>query len=170
METVLQTLLNGLPIQIQHVGSTSIPGLIAKPVLDVDIIIEKEELMQQIRPILERSGYEFKGEQGIAGRYAFRQNNDYTPVTTLMRKWQTHHLYVCLADCLALKNHLLFRDALLNDEQLVKTYLQVKRSLAEEPGMTREEYNKRKTAFIITVLTKAGLTETELEEIIAANA
>lgn len=110
-----------------------------------------------------------KGEQGIPGRFAFRQMNSITPAATTKREWMTHHLYVCHANSLALKNHLLFRDALLNEQQLAEDYHQLKRQLLNESGMTREVYNKRKTEFILSVLAKKGLTDAELAEIEKAN-
>jgi GrpB-like predicted nucleotidyltransferase (UPF0157 family) len=78
-------------------------------------------------------------------------------------------LYVCFDDSLALKNHLVFRDALLYDRELVVKYAQLKKELSEEPGMTREVYTVRKTDFIIAALQSLGLKATELQEINKAN-
>jgi len=78
-------------------------------------------------------------------------------------------LYVCYADSLALKNHLFFRDALLNDRQLVEEYAQLKQFLLEETGLTREAYTIRKTNFILAVLAEKGFDEAELAAIRKAN-
>lgn len=166
---VLKAELNGLKIDIQHIGSTSIPGLFAKPILDIDIIIHQKDLLNDIKIKLERIGYKSKGEQGITGRYAFRQTSDFTPVITSKYKWQPHHLYVCYSDSLALKNHLLFRDALRKDKDLVDKYSQLKKSVTENLDITREEYTTLKTDFIISVLLTLGLEKAELNEIINAN-
>ncbi len=166
---VLKTELNGLKIDIQHIGSTSIPGLFAKPILDIDIIIHQKDLFNDIKVKLERIGYKSKGEQGIAGRFAFRQISDFTPVTASKYKWQSHHLYVCYPDSLALKNHLLFRDALRKNKDVVAKYSQLKKSLTENLSITREEYTMLKTDFIISVLMTLGLDKAELNEIINAN-
>ncbi len=162
-------LLHDIPFAIEHVGSTAIPNMIAKPILDIDIIPGKEEAIPEISKRLERVGYLPKGEQGIPGRFAFRQMNSITPATTTNREWITHHLYVCFANSVALKNHLLFRDALLNEQHLAENYHQLKKQLLNESGMTREVYNKLKTKFILSVLAKRGLTEQELAEIEKAN-
>jgi GrpB-like predicted nucleotidyltransferase (UPF0157 family) len=162
-------LLKDIPVIIEHVGSTAIPGMMAKPILDIDIIPEKEGSLLQISKKLEQVGYISKGEQGIAGRFAFRQSNHLAPVTEQDMKWMSHHLYVCYANSLALKNHLLFRNALLNDQQLTNNYLQLKKQLLNEWGITREAYNKRKTDFILSVLALKGLTKAELAEIQKAN-
>lgn len=170
LQQVLGNELKVFDIDIQHVGSTSIPELYAKPVLDIDIILHNQKMLEQIAATLERLGYCNKGEQGIEGRFAFRQQSAFTPLTAPPQQWQAHHLYVCFSDNLALKNHLLFRDALLQNKQLVNEYSQLKQTLITEREITREEYTKRKTAFILSVLSRAGLNEEELAEIAEANA
>lgn len=154
---------------IQHVGSTSIEGLYAKPILDIDIIIENNGLLKDISSRLEKIGYNSKGEQGIPGRFAFRQSSGFVPFTNERQPWQSHHLYVCYADSLALKNHILFRDALKSDKKLLKRYSELKKSLTDNLKITREEYSLKKTDFIISVLASAGLDERELEEITNTN-
>lgn len=156
-------------VDIQHVGSTSIQGLFAKPILDLDIIITDKASLNGITLRLEKIGYSSKGEQGIPGRFAFRQISELSPLTPTNRKWQSHHLYVCYADSLALKNHLLFRDILKSNEDLKNEYSKLKKSLTDNPGITREEYTSRKTEFIISVLTTAGLDEKSLQEITDTN-
>lgn len=158
-----------LDIDIQHVGSTAIPNLPAKPILDVDIIIYDKTLLGRISKLLEDIGYINKGEQGIKGRFAFRQTSENTPNRDDRKKWQEHHLYVCYSESLALKNHILFRDALLNDNNLAREYSTLKINLTQENGMTRDKYTQRKTDFIISVLTKLGLNKSELNEITNAN-
>ena len=167
---VIKAQLNGLEIDIQHVGSTAISGLIAKPILDIDIIINNKNLLDDITQRLEKIGYISKGEQGIAGRFAFRQTSDDTPSTSPKQKWQPHHLYVCFADSLALKNHLLFRDALRKDIDLVEKYGQLKISLTDNLKITSEHYTTMKTEFIISVLATMEFEKEELSKIISANA
>jgi len=156
-------------IDIEHVGSTAIPGMVAKPILDIDIIIREKALLSIVTAHLQDLGYINRGEQGIPGRFAFRQSSEYVPLTNPKSKWQSHHLYVCFNDSLALKNHLLIRDALLNDNQLVASYSKLKLDLANEKGMTREEYTIRKTTFILELLANLGLDSKELDEIYRAN-
>jgi GrpB-like predicted nucleotidyltransferase (UPF0157 family) len=118
---------------------------------------------------LEQLGYHNKGEQGIAGRFAFRQRMDTAPFTQPSRLWQAHHLYVCFADSLALKNHLLFRDVLIRQPHLVAAYGQLKTALVNEKGMTRDKYTQRKTEFIVQILATHGLSTSEIEAIRMAN-
>ncbi|WP_019988707.1 GrpB family protein [Rudanella lutea] len=169
LKTALEHALQGLAVTVQHVGSTAIPGLVAKPILDIDIIIHDKSLLKPIDRILQQLGYHSRGEQGIPGRFAFRQSRVTTPRTADGRAWMEHHLYVCFADSLALKNHIRFRDALLQDPKLTEAYAQLKLHLVSQPGMTRERYTTLKTEFILSVLSGAGLAHTELSDIEEAN-
>jgi GrpB-like predicted nucleotidyltransferase (UPF0157 family) len=169
LSTLFQELLSTYPIEMHHVGSTSITGLWAKPILDIDIVIQDKSLLNAIITKLEKAGYEFRGDQGVPGRLAFKQTSLQVPFTKDNFIWQEHHLYVCFADALALKNHLLFKEALLNNPTLIDQYNQLKRSLVDDPSMTREIYTKRKTTFILSVLANCGLTEQEIKEIESAN-
>jgi GrpB-like predicted nucleotidyltransferase (UPF0157 family) len=165
----LKAALHHFPIDIQHVGSTAIPGLAAKPILDIDIIIEEPALLQPIEKILITLGYTSKGTQGIEGRYAFRQTSDTTPHNKLGTIWMPHHLYLCLADSLALKNHLLFRDALLHNRSLALAYESIKKKISDSPLISRKKYTLLKTDFILSVLKNAGLSPAEIEMIREAN-
>jgi GrpB-like predicted nucleotidyltransferase (UPF0157 family) len=169
LSTVLSARLKDFEIDIQHVGSTSVPGLHAKPILDIDIIIHDKRSLDPIYEILVSIGYIGRGDQGVPGRFAFRQSSPQTPLRGDGEKWQEHHLYVCFSDSLALKNHIIFRDSLLKNGDLVKEYSRLKLDLINQKGMTRERYTIQKTAFILNVLTGNGLTEKELNEIRMAN-
>ncbi|RIW15770.1 GrpB family protein [Algoriphagus lacus] len=169
LKKALLQVLEEYEIDVQHVGSTAIPNLFAKPILDIDVILENKSLIGEITSKLELIGYKSRGEQGIPGRFAFRQESKKTPNIGKSKIWQEHHLYVCYSDSLALKNHLLFRDALLKNQKLVQEYSQLKLKLTKEPGMTREDYTRKKTDFILSVLSSFGLDETELNEIKRAN-
>lgn len=78
-------------------------------------------------------------------------------------------MYVCVAGCLALRNHLAFRDALLNNHQLAEQYRQLKQSLTAGSNIDRVWYTKQKTSFIISVLQQAGFAPDELKAIEDAN-
>ena len=168
LSEVMARQLIGLPFDIQHVGSTAVPGLVAKPVIDIDIIIEDRSLLSEIIKRLEMLGYEYRGDQGIPDRFVFRQSSEHTPEVKPRQKWLTHHLYGCLANSLALRNHLRFRDALRSNHELLKKYSNLKLSLIQHV-ISREEYGKRKTAFIIAVLAELGFSPTELDDIRKAN-
>ena len=104
-------------IKIEHVGSTSVEGLSAKPVIDLDIVIEKDKFAI-IKELLNKKGYEHEGDLGIEGREAF----SYSGKGELM----THHLYVCSKDSKELFKHITFRDFLKSNPALASEYSKVK--------------------------------------------
>jgi GrpB-like predicted nucleotidyltransferase (UPF0157 family) len=166
---VYLVILEGARMDIQHVGSTAIPGLCAKPILDIDIIIDGEGLLPMITERLEMAGYDARGDQGIPGRYAFRQRDATVPWTNPRRAWTAHHLYVCLEGSLSLKNHLRFRDMLLANPSMVDAYGRFKMELVQRPGMDRASYTRAKTRFILDALSRAGFSPEELQQIEDAN-
>lgn len=165
----LETILSDYVVDIQHVGSTAVPGLPAKPVLDIDIIIQDQSKLPGISSILEKAGYHNRGDQGIPGRFAFRQQSIFTPGSPESMKWMKHHLYVCFSNSLALKNHLLFRNALLKNKALIAQYADLKLQLASKPDISRQEYTIQKTAFILRVLKDEGVNDDDLRQISDAN-
>ncbi|MBL7732171.1 MAG: GrpB family protein [Chitinophagaceae bacterium] len=169
LKAILSSALKDFETVIEHVGSTAIPGLCAKPILDIDIITDKKDQLAGIAVILEKLGYKNKGEQGIAGRYAFRQTSGLTPFTANSVTWPEHHLYVCYSDSIALKNHILFRDVLRQDKDLAHKYALLKTNLVNRPGMKREIYTQLKTDFILEVLAANGFDEKDLSETKNAN-
>lgn len=169
LSSFLKMELKDFLFEIFHVGSTSIPNLYAKPILDIDITIQDLSLLSPIASKLEQLGYLNKGNQGIENRFAFRQKFAQVPITNDKKMWQEHHLYVCLQDSLAFRNHIIVKQSLLSDEKLVSEYSNLKKKLIAEKGMTREIYNKRKTDFIIKILENNGLSPSEIQEIIRTN-
>ena len=169
LKLILDKVLLGFDITVEHVGSTSIPGLCAKPILDIDIVLRTPANLNGVTAALEGIGYQARGEQGISGRFAFRQTDHTVPYTSHHQQWQAHHLYVCLHNALALKNHLLFKKALLADPALVGRYADLKQVLINEQQRSRAAYNKLKTTFILDVLKMQGMADKELEEIRQAN-
>jgi GrpB-like predicted nucleotidyltransferase (UPF0157 family) len=169
LRNAYRALLPDLCLDIQHVGSTALPGVCAKPILDIDIVVHEADMMPEITRRLEQAGYLSRGEQGVPGRFAFRQRDQKVPWRDDHRKWPEHHLYVCLADSLSLKNHIWFRDMLLAHPELAAEYSLLKHQLASTPGMSRETYTLAKTRFILSVLSKAGFSTAEIRSIEEAN-
>ena len=139
-------------ISIEHVGSTSVPGLAAKPVIDMDIIINDQSKFLDVKKKLKTIGYFHIGDQGVPGREAFDRN------TQKIR----HHLYVCLKDCIALKNHLILRDHLIQNERDRYRYSELKKSLAKQLVFDIDSYVEGKTSFIVSILNQYGITEEDL--------
>ena len=150
--------LGDLILKIEHVGSTSVPGLAAKPILDIDIIITDDlELQQKVISELEKIGYKHLGDLGITGREAFQRRNDKVPFTGNGRQWMKHHLYLCRVGSIGLQNHLLFRDYLRKASLEKEKYSKLKQELATRFPDDIDAYIDGKTDFIIDILKRAGL-------------
>jgi len=134
--------LGDLAVGIEHVGSTAVPGLDAKPIVDVDVVIRRAADLPKVARRLAQIGYTHLGDLGIVGRDAFRAAAD------LPR----HHLFVCAAGAPPLQAHLILRDALRDDPALAAQYGALKRELAERYRDDRDAYTEGKSAFITAVL------------------
>ena len=146
--------LQGLALSIEHVGSTAVPGLAAKPVIDMNVVVAAPDLLQAIER-LSALGYEHRGDLGIPLREAFR-----APPGS-----RRHHLYLCPSHSPALANHLAFRDSLRRDIALAREYGQLKRRLAEKFSDDMEGYVEGKTAFVVGVLARAGFAKSAIADI-----
>lgn len=155
-EVLTHALVGVQVVAIEHVGSTAVPGLAAKPVVDIDVIVERPHLEAAIRA-LERAGYTHRGELGITDRHSMAGPDA-----------PRRHVYVTAAGSLALRNHLAVRDALRANATLRRAYGDLKSRLAEE-AIDIGDYVERKTELLLGILASAGFTEPELDAIRAAN-
>lgn len=166
---VFNTHLSTDIIAIEHVGSTAVPQLYAKPILDIDIIIEEFTQVKKISAILEKLGYVNRGDLGIEDRIAFSQKDENAPYTDKQNHWMKHNLYVCIKDSISLQNHLLLRNYLLQDKAAVETYSQLKVKLASIYADDIDSYVKYKTPFICAILEKQGVAIEAIKKIKEAN-
>lgn len=152
--------LNSESIGIEHVGSTSVIGLKAKPIIDLDIIIaENDFLMEKIIHQLSKLGYRHVGNLGISGREAFKRLNSKTPNDGASKKWFKHNLYLCKKGSIGLMNHLNFRNYLRANPDKVVEYGELKQNLAEKFPYDIDAYIDGKTNFIVDMLSKTGMNE-----------
>ena len=161
--------LGDLIRDIQHIGSTSVPGLAAKPVIDIDLIIEDRSFFESIKTILVKLSYEYVGDLGIKDREAFKRTSSGTPRDGSMREWPAHNLYVCINGSIALRNHLALRDFLREDPEKAGEYGKLKKRLVADNPFDIDVYIKNKTPFILEILNTAGFDESALEEIRKTN-
>jgi GrpB-like predicted nucleotidyltransferase (UPF0157 family) len=138
----LRAALVGLPVEVEHVGSTSVPGLAAKPILDVDVVMTSAADLPAISARLEELGYRAKGVRGIPGREAF----DMPPGPP------AHHLYAVVAGSKAHLDHVLLRDLLRARPDLAGRYEAVKRANAHLLLDDRMAYTDVKTEVITELL------------------
>ena len=135
-------------VKIEHVGSTSVEGLSAKPIIDLDIVIENDKF-EIIKRLLNDKGYKHEGDLGIEGREAF----SYSGKEELM----THHLYVCTKDSEELFKHITFRDFLKNNSALASEYSKVKEQAAVLYPDDIDKYMEFKSEIIEKIYKRCGL-------------
>lgn len=158
IRTDLSAVLAAVPtLAIEHVGSTSVPGLAAKPIIDVDIVVARDDVDAAIAALV-AAGYTPLGEMGVPDRHALRAP-DGAP---------KQNVYVTVDGCLSLRNHLGLRSILRNDPQLRDEYGAVKQRMAAQTDDI-DVCVDGKSEVVHRILATAGLTSAELAEIADIN-
>jgi len=150
IRTELAATLGEDALAIEHVGSTAVPGLAAKPVIDIDVVIASLTAFPAVRARLEAIGYRHEGDLGIAGREAFK----YEEKRHLMK----HHLYVCTIDAAELIGHLAFRDHLRTHPADRDAYGAVKLLAAFHHPVDIDGYMAEKADIIAAILHRIKLS------------
>jgi len=141
--------LGSLALVIHHVGSTSVPGMAAKPIIDLDVVIADYTVFSAVVEKLASIGYIHEGNLGIPGREAFHYEGK-----PHLRK---HHLYVCPADSPELKRHLTFRDYLRTHPEEAQEYSRVKQEAALLYPQDMDSYIRYKSPCIEKLYIQCGL-------------
>ncbi len=141
--------LGELALAIEHVGSTAVPGLSAKPIIDIDVVIRDYDALDAVIFALKAIGYRHEGDLGIAGREAFGYEGK-----SHLRK---HHLYVCPQDSPELKRHIAFRDYLRAHPDDVREYSRIKAEGASLHPDDIEGYIEYKSPFIERIYREIGI-------------
>lgn len=144
LTAVFQPILVG----IHHIGSTSIPGIKAKPIIDMMIVVSSITAVDTLIEPMADLGYISKGENGIAGRHYFRKGSD---------EHHTHHIHTYPENHPEIARHLNFRDYLRHHPADAAAYSDLKERLAQRYEHDVEMYTNSKTAFIRNVENKARL-------------
>ncbi|HLY86147.1 MAG TPA: GrpB family protein [Gaiellaceae bacterium] len=130
---------------VEHVGSTAVPGLAAKPIVDLDVVVGSPDDVPGAIEALAGLGYVYQGDKGVPGREAFLWPASSEP----------HHVYVVVAGSEPYRDHVNFRDRLLADPATAREYSALKRELAERFGDNRIGYTEEKSEFVASVLAAA---------------
>lgn len=138
--------LGDLVVALEHVGSTAVPGLGAKPIIDITVGIHRLADGEHCIRSLEALGYEYRGDGEIPGRCYFRK---------LSRGERTHHLNIVEHEGDFWARHILFRDYLRQHPREAKRYYELKVRLAERFGDDRIGYTDAKTEFVESILARA---------------
>jgi len=133
-----------LALRLEHVGGTSIPGMCSKPVLDIAAGRPMDTPAENYTALLQRAGYEHRGERGIAGREFFCRG---TP--------RSYHLHLVEEGGPLWRSYILFRDYLRAHEDVAREFSEVKRALAARFPEDREAYTNAKTAYAQEILRRA---------------
>lgn len=165
LEMVYMNTIGIAQLEIEHVGSTSVPGLAAKAIIDIDIVWNSEYEKQQIHKGLLLLGYVNKGEMGIEGREVYKIESCSNKTITDI----PHHLYVCHKESYALKNHLTLRNHLRKHTEKAKAYATLKKEIALKYPNDMDAYVQYKTPFIIDILKECGFDNAILHKITLQN-
>lgn len=144
-----------IALEVEHVGSTSVEGLRAKPVIDVCIVVASRKDVSACIERLGDIGYVHRGNLGVPDREAFR-SPDHLP---------RHHLYLSPGNSLSLRNHLGLRDYLRSHPEAAREYGELKASLASRFPADMDSYIVGKVEFILRVLAEIGFSKDQLAEI-----
>lgn len=145
----LASALGQLALRIEHVGSTSVEGLSAKPIIDIDVVIKDYSVFEEVVSALGTIGYRHEGDLGIAGREAFKYDGK--------DHLKKHHLYVCTEDSPELKRHISFRDYLRTHPDAVREYSRIKEEGARLYPCDIDKYIEHKTPLIEKIYKEIGI-------------
>jgi GrpB-like predicted nucleotidyltransferase (UPF0157 family) len=126
-------------VQIFHFGSTAIPGICAKPVIDILLTVREISFADKVTPLLSQQGYHAVGEYGISGRRFFYKGS---------HEMRTHHLHVYQYDNPQILRHIAFRDYMRSHPMSARQYGMLKEQLAEQFSENIDGYNAGKNDFV----------------------
>jgi GrpB-like predicted nucleotidyltransferase (UPF0157 family) len=142
----LKAALGKIVIAIHHIGSTAIPGMAAKPIIDILMEVDDIELMDGYNPVMQGLGYIPKGENGIAGRRFFIKGSETV---------HSHHVHIFQQGDKNIKRHLVFRDYLRMHPSAAEEYSLLKCSLAQQFPEDIDGYISGKDEFVRRLEQKA---------------
>lgn len=146
-QRALSKLLGAALLRVEHVGSTSIPGLSAKPILDIVAEVATLQTAQALIPLLTKAGYQHRPEVFPESRVYYVKGPE---------SGRTHHLSFFPQDSLIFREHILFRDFLCANPEQAHQYEQLKKQLAAQFPDNRTAYTENKQSFIRNILQRCG--------------
>ena len=150
--TLLGSLFPDVILQIEHIGSTAIEGMAAKPIIDLMGVVASLEEAKPFRAQLERVGYEYRPDATAPDRIFFAKGP---------RSHRTHHLSLTARGSTFYKEKLLFRDYLRANAEAAEEYRRLKEELATKYGDNRGAYTEGKSDFVKRILDLASREKTE---------
>ncbi len=141
----LEKIFNDILVKIYHIGSTAIPNIKAKPVIDIMVVVEDIDKVDNYNDRIKSLGYEPKGEFGIKNRRFFQKGGNN----------RTHHIHIFQQGDKEIKRHINFRDYIKSHPKEAQKYSQLKEILADKYSQDINKYNKGKNDFIAEIDSKA---------------
>jgi GrpB-like predicted nucleotidyltransferase (UPF0157 family) len=135
-------------VAVHHIGSTAIPRIYAKPIIDLLVEVKDIAKVDEQNISMELLGYEVMGEFGISGRRFFRKDNQ--------EGIRTHHVHTFTIGSDQVKRHLAFRDYMVVHPEDAQSYSELKRRLAREYLTNIDGYMDGKDGFIREIDKKAA--------------
>ena len=145
----IEAAIGDLILGVEHVGSTSVEGMSAKPCIDIDVVIRDYTVFDAVVEQLAAIGYQHEGDLGIRHREAFRYEGK--------PHLRTHHLYVCPQDSEELHRHITFREFLKSHPEAVRQYSRVKEEAARQFPEDIDGYIACKSPCIAELYAQCGL-------------
>ena len=136
--------IGNLALDIQHIGSTSIPGLKAKPIIDIAVQVKSQDKIQICAKILTKVGFINRGDTEGQGGYLLVKEK--APLVRI------HHIHIVSSEDPQWKNYLIFRELLKENKALCKQYLQLKQNLEKRFPLDRKQYTAAKSQFIRKII------------------
>ena len=146
--SLLRTLPDDQVISVHHIGSTAIPGMKAKPIVDVLIVVKRIDQVDAYNPVMQADGYTPKGENGIPGRRYFRKGS---------HERRTVHAHAFQRGDPEIARHLAFRDHMIAHPEDAEAYGRLKEALVERHGGDVDRYVAGKDAFIREIDRRASV-------------
>ncbi|MEG1149933.1 MAG: GrpB family protein [Bacilli bacterium] len=145
-EKLLKEVLKDKIVEIHHIGSTSIVGLKAKPIIDILIVIKKFDEINEIENLLKEYDYENRGQQGIDDRYFFAKGPDDA---------RSHYIHFTVPNSNTYFNQVYFKRYLIDHPEYIDKYCDLKQELAKKYANERKKYTESKNEFITNVINLA---------------
>lgn len=155
IKKVINSVIKDVDVEIEHIGSTAVPDLDAKPIIDIDIIYSDLVSFESLKSSLLEIGYYHNGDQGIPDREVFKRSGT---INHKILDTIAHHLYVCPSHSKAMERHVRTRDYLRKNTSARIYYQEMKYALALEANQDRKVYARLKelkiNAFIDEIVAK----------------
>jgi len=142
----LEAAAGDVATSIEHIGSTAVPGLSAKPTIDILLVVDSTEEFLKRLPTVEALGYDYRARNTFVG------SDTHLFLRKVSNGKRTHHLHVLRSDSRELDDYRLFRDALCDSPALVAEYQQLKLTLAAECATDRNRYVTEKANWVGGIL------------------